>query len=116
MLSEAAAKDAEEDNAYGTDKRGDEMPEDLRDRNSRITRLKACKERLEQEKAQAQKAQQDRIALRKANEESTGKKPRGRKPNSPEDAVNKDAKATPVSSSIPTALRFDSVCSSIGCN
>ena len=93
MLSEAAAKDAEEDKAFGTDKRGDEMPEDLRDRNSRINRLKACKERLEQEKAQAQKAQQDRIDLRKANEESTGKKPRGRKPSSPEDVVNKDAKA-----------------------
>ncbi|MFC1676528.1 transposase [Planctomycetota bacterium] len=53
MLSEAAVKDAEEDKAFGPDKRGDEMPEDLRDRNSRINRLKACKGRLEREKAQA---------------------------------------------------------------
>ena len=29
MLSEAVAKDAEEDKAFGSDKRGDEMPEDL---------------------------------------------------------------------------------------
>ena len=61
MLSEAEAKDAEEDKTYGADKRGDEMPDDLRDRNSRINRLKACKERLEQEKVEAEKQQQDRI-------------------------------------------------------
>jgi len=93
MLSEAEAKDAEEDKAYGADKRGDEMPDDLRDRNSRINRLKACKERLEQEKAEAEKQQQDKIDKRKAEEESSGKKPRGRKPKLPEDAENKEAKA-----------------------
>jgi len=93
MLSEAAAKDAEEDKAFGLDKRGDEMPDDLRDRNSRISRLKACKERLEQEKAQAEKEQQDKIDKRNAKEQSTGKKPRGRKPKLPEEAGNKDAKA-----------------------
>jgi transposase len=93
MLSEAEAKDVEEDKAYGADKRGDEMPDDLRDRNSRINRLKACKERLEQEKAEAEKQQQDKIDERNAKEESTGKKPRGRKPKSAEEAGNKDAKA-----------------------
>ncbi|MHC4952042.1 MAG: transposase [Planctomycetota bacterium] len=93
MLSEAAAKDAEEDNTYGPDKRGDEMPDDLRDRNSRINRLKACQERLEQEKTHAEKAQQDKIDRRKAKEQSTGKKPRGRQPKLPEEAGNKDAKA-----------------------
>ncbi len=93
MLSEAEAKDAEEDKAYGADKRGDELPEDMRDRNSRINRLKACKARLEQEKAEAEKQQQDKIDERNAKEESTGKKPRGRKPKSAEEAGNKDAKA-----------------------
>jgi len=93
MLSEAAAKDAEEDKAYGADKRGDEMPDDLRDRKSRINRLKACKERLEREKAEAQKQQQDKIDKRKAKEQSIGKKPRGRKSRLPEEAGNKDAKA-----------------------
>jgi transposase len=93
MLSEAAAKDAEEDKAFGPDKRGDEMPEELRNRDSRINRLKACKERLEHEKAQAHQAQQDKIDRRRAKEESTDKKPRGRKPKLPEDAGNKDAKA-----------------------
>jgi len=93
MLSEAAAKDAEEDKAYGADKRGDEMPEGLRNRESRINRLKACKERLEQEKAQAIQMQQDKIDRRETKKEATGKKSRGRKPKSPQEAENKDAKA-----------------------
>ena len=93
MLSEAAAKDAEEDKTFGPDKRGDELPEDLRDRNSRLNRLKACKERLEREKAQARQAQQEKIDRRKTKQEATGKKPRGRKPKPPEEAENKDAKA-----------------------
>jgi len=93
MLSEATAKDAQEDKTFGVDKRGDEMPEDLKDRDSRINRLKACKERLEQEKAQAIAAQQDKIEQRQAKEESTGQKARGRKPKSPEESQNKEAKA-----------------------
>lgn len=93
MLAEAAAKDAEEDKAFGPDKRGEEMPEDLRDRNRRINRLQACKERLEREKAQACQVQRDKIERRQANEEATGKKSRGRKPKSPADAGNQDAKA-----------------------
>jgi len=93
MLAEAEAKDAEEDKAFGPDKRGDELPEDLHDRNSRRNRLKACRERLEREKAEARQAQQDKIDKRQAREETTGKKSRGRKPKSPEEAENKDAKA-----------------------
>jgi transposase len=93
MLSEAAAKDAEEDNAFGTDKCGDEMPEELRNRDSRINRLKACKARLEDEKAQAIQTQQDKIDRRETKQEAAGKKPRGRSPKSPEEAENKDAKA-----------------------
>ena len=46
MLTQSAQKDAEEDKVFGKDKRGDELPEDLQDSNSRMSRLKACKERL----------------------------------------------------------------------
>ncbi len=74
MLSEAAAKDAEEDKTFGPDKRGDELPEDLRDRNSRLNRLKACKERLEREKAQARQAQQEKIDRRKTKAGSNRQK------------------------------------------
>jgi len=93
MLAEADAKDAEEDKTFGPDKCGDELPEDLRDRNSRLNRLKACKERLEREKAEARQAQQEKIDHRKAAEQASGKKHRGRKPKSPEDAEKKEAKA-----------------------
>jgi hypothetical protein len=65
----------------------------MRDRNSRISRLKACKERLEQEKAEAEKQQQNKIDARKAKEKQTGKKPRGRQPKPAEEAGNTDAKA-----------------------
>jgi transposase len=93
MLAEADATDAEEEKLYGKNRRGDELPEDLQDRTSRLERLKACKERLEREKATAKQAQQDKIDERKAKEQSTGKKSRGRKPKSPDQAVNKEAKA-----------------------
>jgi hypothetical protein len=48
---------------------------------------------LEQEKTQAVAAQQEKIEQRAAKEESTGQKPRGRKPKLPEEAQNKEAKA-----------------------
>lgn len=93
ILAEAAARDAEEDEAFGADKRGDEMPEGLRDRNSRLSRLKACKERLEREKAAARRIQREKIARRQAKEEATGKKTRGRKPKLPEEREDTEAKA-----------------------
>ncbi len=93
ILTEAAAKDAEEDKTFGSDKRGDELPEELRDRNSRLNRLKSCKERLEREKAESLQAKLDLIDKRQQYEEATGKKPSGRKPKSPEEIENKQAKA-----------------------
>ena len=93
MLAEADARDAEEDKMFGPDNRGDELPEGLRDRNSRLNRLKTCKERLERERVEARQAQQEKIDHRKAMEEETGKKCRGRKPKSPQEAENKEAKA-----------------------
>jgi hypothetical protein len=93
MLSEAAAKDAEEDKSYGKDSRGDELPEDMRNHKDRMARLKACKERLEREKAQAREEQQKKLDEREEKEKLTGKKHRGRKPKSPDEAEDKEAKA-----------------------
>lgn len=47
MIIEAEGVDKREDELYGKGRRGDELPEGLRDRGSRIGRLKECKERLE---------------------------------------------------------------------
>jgi transposase len=93
MLAEAEAKDAEEDKLYGKDKRGDELPEELQDRRSRIERLKECKARLEQEKAERVTRQKEKIEEREKQESETGHKKRGRKPKDPDTVTKADTKA-----------------------
>jgi transposase len=93
MLAEAEAKDTEEDRLYGKDKRGDELPEELRDRGSRLRRLKECKARLEQEKAERAAKQKDKIQARQKQESETGQKKRGRKPKEPEAVIKTETKA-----------------------
>jgi transposase len=65
MLEEAAMKDEEEDQLYGSDKRGDELPEDLQDRDKRLARLKEAKQRLKQEAEEAASKQARKIKQRK---------------------------------------------------
>lgn len=92
ILAEAEAVDREEDGRYGK-KRGDELPEDMRNQKTRIARLKECKERLEKEAEQRAAEQQKKIDERAAKEEATGKKLRGRKPNEPDPTPSSKAKA-----------------------
>ncbi len=49
MLAEAEAADEAEDEAYGKDRRGDEVPAELARRESRLEKLRAAKEAIEQE-------------------------------------------------------------------
>ncbi len=49
LLEKATEKDREEDALYGSDKSGDELPEDIRNRNRRIERLKKLRQQLDQE-------------------------------------------------------------------
>lgn len=93
MLTEAQATDAAEDRQYGPERCGDELPEGLRDRQSRLARLQACQERLTQEAATATAQQQAKIETRQTEEAATGQKKRGRKPKAPEAAADRDAKA-----------------------
>ncbi|MDX1631554.1 MAG: IS1182 family transposase [Thermoanaerobaculia bacterium] len=53
LLGKAEAVDAEEDRLYGPDKRGDELPEELRRREDRLKVIREAKERLEKRQAQA---------------------------------------------------------------
>jgi len=92
-LAEAEETDKKEDKRYGWDKRGDELPEELRDRRSRLERLKACKERLEREEEAARQKQQGKIEKRQAEEELSGKKRRGRKPKEPDAIARNEKKA-----------------------
>ena len=93
MLTEAQVTDAAENRQYGPEQCGDELPEGLRDRQSRLARLQACQERLTQEAATATAQQQAKIETRQAEEAATGQKKRGRKPKAPEAAADRDAKA-----------------------
>lgn len=56
MLREAEAKDREEDFFYWKGRRGDELPEEFKSRNSRLARLKESTRLLEEEaKTEARK-------------------------------------------------------------
>ena len=93
LLRRAEETDAAEDQQYGKGKRGDELPEELARRESRLRKIRAAKAELEaeaREKAQEKKAAAEaKIAQRRAQEEHTGKKPGGRDPQvpDPEEAV-----------------------------
>jgi len=83
-LREADEIDAEEDRLYGPDRRGDELPEDLRRPEDRRRRIEECLERLNREADEAEAEKQDEIRKREEEEGRSGKKKRGRKPKSPE--------------------------------
>jgi transposase len=69
LLEEAEAVDAEEDERYGPDCRGDELPEELQRREQRLARIREAKQALEAEAA-------EREAARRAELEREGKTPR----------------------------------------
>ncbi len=69
LLAEAAAVDAEEDERYGPDRRGDELPAELQRREQRLARIREAKQALEAEAA-------EREAARRAELEAQGRKPR----------------------------------------
>ena len=48
LLEQAAEEDAREDAEYGPDRRGDELPEELQRRESRLQKIREARERLEQ--------------------------------------------------------------------
>jgi|TARA_B100000315_G_C14529957_1_gene565685 transposase len=80
MLAEAKAVDTEEDALFGSERRGDELPEGLGRREERLERLKEAKERLERKAEEGAKVAQEHLEQRQAEELATGKRKRGRKP------------------------------------
>ena len=98
LLEEAAHVDAEEDAKYGKGKRGDELPEELRRRESRLKKIREAKAALEEEakikaEAVADEARK-KVSERERLEEETGKKARGRKVSVPDvDNAKPEAKA-----------------------
>lgn len=92
MLAEAEAVDAREDHQF-QDQRGDGLPEGLTKAADRQARLMACKAKLEKRAAEAVARQQAKIDARRAEEQATGKRRRGRKPKAPDPSVDPDAVA-----------------------
>ena len=81
LLKRATEADASEDEKYGKGKRGDELPEELSRRESRLVKIQAAKAELEAEakgKAEQQKSEAEaKMAARCEQEARTGKKPGG---------------------------------------
>jgi len=82
LLASAAEIDAQEDAQHGKGKRGDELPEELLRRESRLAKIRAAKAALEQEareKAEQQAAvAEEKNEARQRQEHATGKKAGGR--------------------------------------
>ena len=80
LLAEAEATDAAEDELYGADRRGDELPEELARRETRLAKLREAKAALEAEAKEREEA-------RRAEMRSGGREPRdppsGRDPFAP---------------------------------
>ena len=87
LFEEAAAVDAEEDERYGPDRRGDELPAELQRREQRLARIREAKQALEAEAA-------EREAARRAELEAQGKTPRrppkGRDPFAPKPGAQRN--------------------------
>ena len=69
LLEEAERIDREEDELYGRDKRGDELPEEFRTRESRLKKLQEAKAKLEAEAA-ASRARKLKRGATKAKEKA----------------------------------------------
>jgi transposase len=78
LLREAERLDAKEDEKYGKNKRGDELPEELTRRETRLKKIQEAKKALEEE---ARQEAAKKVAERAAKEAKyNGRKPPGRPP------------------------------------
>lgn len=88
LLAEAEAVDKAEDTQYGKGKRGDELPDELKRRDTRLKKIREAKAALEAEaKEKAEAAAEEarkRIAARERQEVETGKKIGGVPPRIPD--------------------------------
>jgi transposase len=101
-INEILSKDIEEDTLYGSDRSGDEVPDCLRTRDERLRRLRAARQRLDDEQKMQSDEAKEKIQSREEEEIETGRKKRGRKPKPPQKtpAPEKVANTTDPDSSI----------------
>jgi len=91
LLAEAQAVDDAEDAKYGKDRRGDELPKELRFKQDRLKKIKEAMHSLEQEAKVKAEAKRQEIRQKEQALQKEGKKRKGKKPKEPGDKP--DAKA-----------------------
>ena len=84
LMEQAERVDREEDQEYGKGKRGDELPEELARRESRLKKIREAKQSLEAEARERAEQQAEgarkKIEERRHKEQQSGQKARGREP------------------------------------
>lgn len=98
LLRQAEEADAAEDAQYGKGCRGEELPEELKRRESRLEKIREAKAALEteakQKAAERKAAAEAKLAERRRKEAETGRKAGGRAPEVPDpEQAEPDAKA-----------------------
>ena len=88
LFAEAEAVDEAEDALYGKGKRGDELPDELRFRQSRIKKIKEAMESLEKEAQAKAHTKREEMAEKERTLKEQGKKRKGKKPKEPSDSVD----------------------------
>jgi len=79
-LEEAKATDEKEDQKYGKGNRGDELPEELRNKETRLKKIREAMKELEEEsRIEADKKREEK-RLKATEQKNCGKKPRKSKP------------------------------------
>lgn len=91
LLSAAEAMDTSEDSRYGKGRRGDEVPEELRFKQSRLAKIKEAKEALEREALKHAAEQQAAYEKKKRDYDSRPGSHRGRPPKAPSDKPDSKA-------------------------
>ncbi|MGH9668559.1 MAG: IS1182 family transposase [Terriglobales bacterium] len=83
LLAKAESADASEDELYGRDVRGDELPAELARRESRLAKIQEAKQALEEQARAAAQAEEARRAAEDEQRRGAGETPRARKPVDP---------------------------------
>ncbi len=89
LLAEAERIDEEEDALYGKGKRGDELPPELRERESRLARIRELQADMEREAREAAEKKVAETKRKQQQAEAQGKKFKARKVIDPSQAVPK---------------------------
>jgi transposase len=87
LLEEAERVDAQEDERFGADRRGDELPEELRRRETRLAKIREAKQALERDAREAETARRGELE----REGKTPREPRdGRDPFAPKPTAQRN--------------------------